>query len=60
MAVDCDGVQDSDGIAELWFDSLESLCAATATEAGRRHTMILITDEAKFIDLPKSRLVQKY
>ena len=51
-----DGVQEFDGIAELWFDSLESLRAATATEEGRKHAMILIADETKFIDLPKSRL----
>jgi uncharacterized protein (TIGR02118 family) len=51
-----DGAQEFDGIAELWFESIESLSAASATEEGRKHAMILVTDEAKFIDLPKSRL----
>jgi uncharacterized protein (TIGR02118 family) len=51
-----DGTQAFDGIAELWFESIESLSAASMTEEGRKHAMILVTDEAKFIDLPKSRL----
>ena len=51
-----DGAQAFDGIAELWFESIESLSAASATEEGRKHAMILLADEAKFIDLPRSRL----
>ena len=51
-----DGAQAFDGVAELWFESTESLAAAALTEEGRKHAMILVTDEAKFIDLPKSRL----
>lgn len=51
-----DGAQAFDGIAELWFESIESLAAASATEEGRKHAMILLADEAKFIDLPRSRL----
>ena len=45
-----------DGVAELWFDSLEAVVAngqrPEAQEAGRR----LLEDEQKFIDLPKSPL----
>jgi uncharacterized protein (TIGR02118 family) len=45
-----------DGVAELWFDSLEALAAnserAEAREAGRR----LLEDERRFIDLAKSPL----
>jgi uncharacterized protein (TIGR02118 family) len=45
-----------DGVAELWFDSLEALAAnserAEAREAGR----MLLEDERRFIDLPKSPL----
>jgi len=45
-----------DGVAELWFDSLEALAAnserADAREAGR----ILLEDERRFIDLAKSPL----
>ena len=45
-----------DGVAQLWYDSLEDLAALgndpTAREAGR----MLLEDEKKFIDLPKSPL----
>ncbi len=45
-----------DGVAELWFDSFESLAAnganPKAAEAGRA----LLEDEAKFIDLANSPL----
>lgn len=47
---------DYDGVAELWFDSLEAVLAngqrPEAQEAGR----LLLEDEKKFIDLPKSPL----
>jgi uncharacterized protein (TIGR02118 family) len=51
-----DGAEEFDGIAELWFESIESLSAAALSGEGRKHAMILVTDEAKFIDQPKSRL----
>lgn len=45
-----------DGVAELWFDSLEAVVAngqnPAAQEAGRR----LLEDEMKFIDLARSPL----
>jgi uncharacterized protein (TIGR02118 family) len=45
-----------DGVAELWWDSLEDLAAATsepkALAAGRE----LLEDERKFIDLKRSPL----
>lgn len=45
-----------DGVAELWFDSLEAVIAngqrPEAQEAGR----LLLEDEMKFIDLAKSPL----
>jgi uncharacterized protein (TIGR02118 family) len=48
--------QEFDGVAELWFDNLEALAAnserAEAREAGR----MLLEDERRFIDLPKSPL----
>ncbi|MDE2487230.1 MAG: EthD domain-containing protein [Alphaproteobacteria bacterium] len=48
--------EEFDGVAELWFDSLETLAAnserAEAREAGRR----LLEDEQRFIDLAKSPL----
>ena len=44
-----------DGITEVWFDSLESVGAATTEEAlaaGRA----LLKDEARFLDLPNCSL----
>ncbi len=47
---------DYDGVAELWFDSLDAVAANAerpeAREAGRR----LLEDERRFIDLSKSPL----
>jgi uncharacterized protein (TIGR02118 family) len=48
--------EEFDGVAQLWFDSLEALAANSerpeAREAGRR----LLEDERRFIDLPRSPL----
>jgi uncharacterized protein (TIGR02118 family) len=45
-----------DGVAELWWDSLEDLVAAYSTEAGRAAAAELLEDEQRFIDLPRSPL----
>lgn len=45
-----------DGIAELWWDDLESLLAANASEEGRTAGLALLEDERKFIDLSRSPL----
>jgi uncharacterized protein (TIGR02118 family) len=45
-----------DGVAELWWDSLESLAAPGRTEAGRAAGAMLLEDERKFIDLSRSPL----
>jgi uncharacterized protein (TIGR02118 family) len=45
-----------DGIAELWWDSLEDLNAAFTTEAGQAAAQELLEDEQRFIDLPRSPL----
>lgn len=45
-----------DGVAELWWDSLEDLRAATETEEGRQAGRLLLEDEAKFIDFSRSPL----
>ena len=45
-----------DGVAELWWDSLEDLMAAYSSEAGQAAGAELLEDEAKFIDLPRSPL----
>jgi uncharacterized protein (TIGR02118 family) len=47
--------EEYDGVAELWFESLDAMAAnrsAEATEAGRA----LLEDERKFIDLANSPL----
>lgn len=46
--------KDFDGVAELWWDSMESFAAATATEEGRAAGLALLEDERRFIDLPNS------
>ena len=43
-----------DGVAELWWDSVESLLEVLSTEAGQAAAAALLQDEAMFIDLPNS------
>jgi uncharacterized protein (TIGR02118 family) len=45
-----------DGVAELWWDSVEDLVSASATEAGEAAAAELLEDERRFIDLPRSPL----
>lgn len=45
-----------DGVAELWWESLEDLEASTSDPAAREAGRILLEDEAKFIDLANSPL----
>jgi uncharacterized protein (TIGR02118 family) len=45
-----------DGLAELWWESLEDVAAATSTDEGRRASRELLEDERKFIDLRRSAL----
>ncbi len=51
-----DGPEEYDGVAELWFDSLEALAAAGATPAGRAAGRRLLEDERRFVDLARSPL----
>jgi uncharacterized protein (TIGR02118 family) len=46
-----------DGVAELWFDSLDALMAAGSSEAGRTAGAQLLEDERRFIDLAESPLI---
>jgi uncharacterized protein (TIGR02118 family) len=48
--------EEFDGVAELWWRSLEDLAAAVATEDGRRASVELLEDERRFIDLARSVL----
>jgi uncharacterized protein (TIGR02118 family) len=45
-----------DGVAELWWDSLEELVAAYSSDAGQLAAQELLEDEQRFIDLPHSPL----
>ena len=45
-----------DGVAELWWDSLEELVAAFSSDAGQAAGQELLEDEQRFIDLPQSPL----
>ena len=45
-----------DGVAELWFDSLEALAANSERPEVRAAGALLLEDERRFIDLAKSPL----
>jgi uncharacterized protein (TIGR02118 family) len=45
-----------DGIAELWFDSVATMTAPSATPEGRSALRALREDEARFIDQARSPL----
>jgi uncharacterized protein (TIGR02118 family) len=45
-----------DGAAELWWDDLDALTAASSTPEGAAAGQALLTDEARFIDLARSAL----
>ena len=48
------GPEAYDGVAELWFDSLDALAAAGTTSEGRAAGRRLVEDERTFIDLARS------
>jgi uncharacterized protein (TIGR02118 family) len=45
-----------DGVAELWFDSLEAIAANGARPEAQAAGALLLEDERRFIDLEKSPL----
>src|SRR5689334_10700935 len=45
-----------DGLAEIWWDSLDALVAAFTSEEGQQAGTALMEDEAKFIHLGRSSL----
>jgi uncharacterized protein (TIGR02118 family) len=49
-------VEAFDGVAELWWDSLDDLLAVLGSEEGQRANGALAQDEARFIDLERSSL----
>lgn len=46
--------EEYDGVAELWWDSLEALASAVATPEGQRAGAELLEDERRFTDLARS------
>jgi uncharacterized protein (TIGR02118 family) len=48
------GPEPYDGVAELWWDSLDDLDVAQADAAGRAASRELLADERRFIDLARS------
>ena len=50
------GPEAYDGVAELWWDSLEDLTAAMSTPEGAAAGFSLLEDERRFIDLERSPL----
>jgi len=50
------GPEPFDGVAELWFDSVEAIERSTASAEGREAAMSLLEDERRFIDLERSPL----
>ena len=51
-----DAPPEFDGVAELWFDSLEAMAANGARPETQAAAAVLLEDERRFIDLPKSPL----
>ena len=48
--------EEYDGVAELWFDSLEVLAENGRRPEAQAAAVLLLEDERRFIDLPKSPL----
>ncbi|HEY0650869.1 EthD domain-containing protein [Phenylobacterium sp.] len=51
-----DAPPEFDGVAELWFDSLEALAENARRPEAQAAGAMLLEDEKRFIDLPKSPL----
>jgi len=49
-----DAPEPYDGVAELWWESEEAYRAAARKPEARKAGRVLLEDEAKFIDLPRS------
>lgn len=51
-----DAPAEFDGVAELWFDSLEAMATNGRRPEAQAAAALLLEDERRFIDLPKSPL----
>ena len=49
-------LDDFDGVAETWFDSLDALKQNSLTEEGRAAARLLAEDEMRFIDFSTSKI----
>src|SRR4051794_23685307 len=49
-------VEAYDGLAEIWWDSLDDVIVAFGSEEGQRANDTLTADEARFIDFERSSL----
>ena len=47
-------VEDYDGVAELWWETIEMMIAVGDTPEGRAAGRAMLADERNFIDLPNS------
>jgi uncharacterized protein (TIGR02118 family) len=56
LAATRDAPESFDGVAELWFDSAESITAGASTPAGAAAAKMLLEDERRFIDHARSPL----
>lgn len=45
---------DYDGVAHFWWDDMVTLAAAGGTPEGQHASALLLEDERRFIDLPRS------
>jgi uncharacterized protein (TIGR02118 family) len=45
-----------DGVAEVWWESIDDVVAAAGSEQGQAAGQALLEDERRFIDLPNSAL----
>ena len=48
------GPESFDGVAALWWDSIDDLVAGSATLEGRAAAQALLEDEKRFVDLTRS------
>ncbi len=51
-----DALEAYDGVAELWWESVEDFATATASPEGRKAGEELLEDERRFIDMERSAL----
>lgn len=49
-----DAPEPYDGVAELWYDSLDAIADAVRTDEGRAASRALLEDERRFIDHRRS------